>query len=319
MKIFILGGDSGNYPSFFYQCIKALRDLGHEVDFFNYRPYKLHKFAVSNSVLNKYFLNKIIKLNPDILIVIKGESLLKGVINKINSKGIKTACWALDEPFGRIYSMNKINNIPEYNYFFVFDPSYLDELKEINSNSFYLPVAADPINVHKESIPIVNRDYSYDISFLGSYEPEREELFFSLGFPLTIFGMGWGKVKSNKKIKVINRPLFGKEMNKFFNNSKINLNIQALHGKESMNLRTFEVPATKSFVLTDFKKELPNLFELDKEIVCYYDKEDLKEKISYYLENEKERNKIALAGHERVMRDHKIIDRLRTMLKIIDL
>ena len=111
MDIFILGGDEGVSNSFFYQCIKAFKDLGHNVEYFNYRKHRLHKIVFSNKLLNKFILKKVTKLNPDILLVIKGESIPKGIIKGIGSKGIITINWTLDEPFGRIYSMNKIKNI----------------------------------------------------------------------------------------------------------------------------------------------------------------------------------------------------------------
>ena len=96
------------------------------------------------------------------------------------------------------------------------------------------------------------------------------------------------------------------------NLSKINLNIHAHHSFEGVNLRTFEIPATNSFMLCDYFKEIPNLFKLGKEIVCYHDVEGLKELIDYYLDedNKEERDKITKRGQERVLKEHTIKQRM---------
>ena len=106
-------------------------------------------------------------------------------------------------------------------------------------------------------------------------------------------------------------------MCEIFNTSKINLNIHYPHSRESVNLRTFDVLATKSFLLCDYFEELPNLFEIDKEIVCYKDVKELRKKIEYYLENEDERNKIIEAGYKRVLKEHTFYHRMKAILDTI--
>jgi len=44
---------------------------------------------------------------------------------------------------------------------------------------------------------------------------------------------------------------------------------------------------------------------------------DLKEKIDYYLEHDKEREKIARAGQRRTLRDHTYKNRVKDIIKII--
>tara|TARA_Y100000310_G_C20684541_1_gene818125 strand:- start:1854 stop:2819 length:966 start_codon:yes stop_codon:yes gene_type:complete len=321
MRIFFLGSDEGNLPGFAFQCKEALEKLNHEVIYFNYRKLNFDKFRVGNKLLNKFILSKVLDANPDILIVIKGESIIPGVIDKISKNGVKTINWTLDDPFGKDYIFNKLNNISEYDYFFVFDPFYLSELKELNQKSFYLPCAADPLNVHRMIIPLNEREYTYDVSFVGSYEKDRQELFSKLlNFDFNLWGPVWSK-KINKKLKPYyhNEFIKGREMVSIFNKTKINLNLQAPQGLQSMNLRTFELPATQSFQLCDSKKELPSLFRIGKEIVVYDTSEELKDKIEYYLSNPSERNKIVEAGYKRVLKEHKVIDRMKEMLSNVKL
>ncbi len=69
------------------------------------------------------------------------------------------------------------------------------------------------------------------------------------------------------------------------------------------------------FELVDYKSALEELFDPEKEIVYYKDNKELLEKIDYYLNNEKERQKIAERGHRRVEREHTYKHRVEKILK----
>jgi len=71
-----------------------------------------------------------------------------------------------------------------------------------------------------------------------------------------------------------------------------------------VRLRDFEVPMSGGFYMVEHMEELEEFFDIGKEIVCYTDKEDLADKIKYYLKHDVERERIRKAGHERCLRDH---------------
>lgn len=105
--------------------------------------------------------------------------------------------------------------------------------------------------------------------------------------------------------------------------SKIGLNIHVIYGhkrrgKRGLNMRTFEIPAAGCFELVDHMEELNNFFAINKEIVTFSDEKDLLEKIAYYLENEKEREKIAEAGRRRVLKEHTYQHRMKVLLSTIE-
>jgi len=58
------------------------------------------------------------------------------------------------------------------------------------------------------------------------------------------------------------------------------------------------------FYLTEDNAELKNFYKSDKELIFYNDKEDLSDKIKYYLANDNEREKIAKAGRDRAIKEH---------------
>jgi len=321
-KALLITSDNAQIPSFGYKIKKALEKHNYKVHTFNYRQFQLHRTNLTNNFLNNQLLKKALLLKPDFVLVNKGESINKGIIKRISQRGIKTINWCLDDPFGELNSFNNIKNRNEYDYFFVFDPYYVRKLKKTGQkNAFYLPCAVDP-DIHREMTLMEKREYRHNVSFVGTYQKNREELLKKIKeYNPSIWGYHWNKTKGlniqkeklhgNKKIKDNNR------MCEIFNTSKINLNIHYPHSRESVNLRTFDVLATKSFLLCDYFEELPNLFEIDKEIVCYKDVKELRKKIEYYLENEDERNKIIEAGYKRVLKEHTFYHRMKAILDTI--
>lgn len=89
---------------------------------------------------------------------------------------------------------------------------------------------------------------------------------------------------------------------RIFNSSKINLNI-TLHSIENgTTQRVMDVMEAGGFVLSTYRPETAELFKEDKEIVMFRSSEELVEKIEYYLEHDEVRQRIAAAGHEKVLR-----------------
>jgi len=330
-KVLLVWSDDCKEPSFGFQCKKALQKLGYTVDVFNFRMFQMHRLSISNYVLNKLLIQKINLYNPNMILVNKGDGILPGTLKKIDRKDKIIVNWCLDEPFGKFSRFNKVKNIDEYDYFFMFDEYYSDLLTKKGINAHYLPAGGDP-EIHREIIPVDKKKYVCDVSFIGSHHPNREKILKSIAdYNLKVWGYRWKNINKNSLLypKVQNNIIKGNrtkkgafEMCKYFNLSRINVNIhhaQAVKG--GVNIRIFEVLMTNSFLISDYQEGIEKLFKLDKEIVCY-DKDNVKElrdKIDYYLRNEDERLKIAKAGQERALKEHKIIDRMRELIKITKL
>ena len=88
---------------------------------------------------------------------------------------------------------------------------------------------------------------------------------------------------------------------------------------ETANMRIFEATKAGSLLITENSPNLPEYFDINKEIVTYNDFDELKEKINYYgrPENSKQRETIAYNGHYRTIKDHSIESRANWLEKII--
>lgn len=84
---------------------------------------------------------------------------------------------------------------------------------------------------------------------------------------------------------------------------------------EQIKGRNFEVPGCGGFLLTGRAENLDQYYENGKEIVSFDDKDDLIEKVRYYLKYESERAAIAQAGYERTMREHTYVMRFRDIFQ----
>ena len=104
------------------------------------------------------------------------------------------------------------------------------------------------------------------------------------------------------------------EMPIIFNQSKINLNITAKSIRSGLSLRIFDVLAAGGFLITNYQTELPEFFEIGKDLVAYDSFGSLKELCSYYLAHDNERGEIARHGFETVARLHTYDTRILQML-----
>ena len=117
------------------------------------------------------------------------------------------------------------------------------------------------------------------------------------------------KFKIQKDIFVI-----GDDMVDKINSYKIHFNKNI---SDDINYRTFETTGCKTLLLTNNTPNLEKLFKINEEIIVYENLNDLDEKISYYLNNEKERIKVEIAGYERAKKDHTYFQRAKMLLEII--
>lgn len=111
--------------------------------------------------------------------------------------------------------------------------------------------------------------------------------------------------------------VYGKATSLVFAGSKINLNITLKGIEGGTPQRIMDVMGAGGFVLTSYGPETAELFEEDEEIVMFRTPEELAEKVDYYLAHDRERERIARCGYEKVMGcytyEHKMIDLIERM------
>lgn len=89
--------------------------------------------------------------------------------------------------------------------------------------------------------------------------------------------------------------------------------------KRHIRLRDFEAPMSGAFYLVGYQEELAEYYQLEKQIVCYTHRDDLLDKVRYYLDHEEEAERIRQAGLARARRDRTWKNRFRKLFEIIGL
>lgn len=107
------------------------------------------------------------------------------------------------------------------------------------------------------------------------------------------------------------------EMPKVFQASRINLNMTMRPIESGLSQRVWDVLACGGFLLTNYQAEIPDYFEIGKDLETYESMTELEEKIRYYLSHEEERMEIAIRGYEKVAAHHSYEIRLAQMIQIL--
>lgn len=107
------------------------------------------------------------------------------------------------------------------------------------------------------------------------------------------------------------------EMPKVFHLSKINLNITMKPIQTGLSLRVWDILGCGGFLLSNYQAEIPEYFEIGKDLDCYESIDDLKEKCAYYLAHDDIRAEIADHGYQKVKQLHTYHHRLAQMMDIL--
>jgi spore maturation protein CgeB len=207
--------------------------------------------------------------------------------------------------------------------------------KEATGKNFEtIPLAADKTIIY----PDFDKNFEADISFIGTYLPQKKEAFKELLFPLKkkynlkVYGQDWtlfdrikgtlqkfGQYFSISFLKNTQTPKLNLEdERKIYSSSKICINIHEDYQKKyggDVNERFFKIPACKVLQITDYVKCMDKYFKKD-EIISTKNKEEWFTKIEYYMKNSKERRKIAEKAYKRAVKEHTYHNRVGQILAI---
>jgi spore maturation protein CgeB len=97
-----------------------------------------------------------------------------------------------------------------------------------------------------------------------------------------------------------------------YHSAVINLNITSCQMTTALNQRVFDIPVSGNFLITDFQKDIEELFDRD-EVVTYQNLQELNELCSWYTRNEASRKAIVNKARTRILQQHTYSDRYQTL------
>jgi spore maturation protein CgeB len=163
--------------------------------------------------------------------------------------------------------------------------------------------------------PLLAAQCRHKVSFVGSAYGNRRRWIEQLarrGIEVDCFGYGWpkGPVAAADIPRIVRESVVSLN----FGDSGLHVRGLRLYRSRQIKARVFEVPGAGGFLLTQAADGLERFYHDGNEITVFGDANELAAKIRYYLEHLDERDRIAIAGHERTVRDHTYTRRFEELL-----
>jgi spore maturation protein CgeB len=272
---------------------------------------------------NKELLDLALTFNPDIFFTIPARAINAETICSIMDK---TNCLAITyhgDSYDNFYSTsrNMLESLPLYDIVFSFSMSFKKNISKLGAKKVeYLPFAFDPF-IHNK-IPVGGDEsitYLYDVVFVGCWDKGREKTLSLLcKFKLGIWGPGWDRVSplSGLNNNIVKSSIIGaQEMSNIYSKSRLCLNPLRDQNTNSHNMKTFEIPAMGGVMLTNKTVDHLNLFIDEKEIIYYRNNDDIIAVVNKYIKNDCQLKQISDRSHNKVIKNHRYIDRVRYIIK----
>lgn len=309
-----------NYSYFTLPISQALESMGFQVKLFDYNKPNwssrlvglidnlTHTKNLPNSI-NQALIHTANQFQPDYLLVIKGEVITPTTIRHLNSQGVITINWYPDwfDSWKWI-----IRHAPAYRFFINCCQETSRRLNQAGIKNYYLAYAA-PLTKHRSKLKKI-----YPVTFVGQHTSRREKYFRAIqDLGLHILGHRW---QNSSLHHLAHGPISVAATHKIIQQSHLVVNI--LNGSDryqptAINIRTFETTGLGTCLLVKSDTLLSRYFKPGKELVIFTTPQDLRRKILYYLDHDQEREKIALAGYNRVLKDHTFAKRLKQLFRIV--
>lgn len=335
MKILFVGaGDFPMYEGAFYNAAKEIE--GVEAELYTWRKHLdsvssqlirkvQNKFSCGScvNIINKELLTLCRENTYDIVFLYSCRLIYPKTVKKISEMGSYVAVYNNDDPFATYY--------PKY-----FWRHYRESIKYADIAYIYRSVNEEECKKHgakqvkllrsyyikERNFYIPDRENDVEVPevlFLGHQEQdERQEYIkalldekISVGVPKVV----WEDFEPENPY-LVKLEDTQRLYNAMLNKTKVAIVFLSKINRDTYTRRCFEIPAIKTFMVAPYTKDLATLFEEDKEVVFYRDKEEFVGKIKAYLCDEAAREQIAQNGYERVMRDgHEAVDRVKQVMR----
>lgn len=103
-----------------------------------------------------------------------------------------------------------------------------------------------------------------------------------------------------------------------YNATEVNINVTRPQLLSTVNQRVYDISATRSFFLSDYRPALSEICPFDPQVICYQSFAQLGKKIRYFLDHPAERNDIAKELYKAVVKKHSYVDRMAKVLSVVD-
>lgn len=183
---------------------------------------------------------------------------------------------------------------------------------------YFDSVEAVPIETR---YPYIKKEFYYETAVLSRMLAYRERIHIlntlAERYDVRFYTFDKHTDELSDKVKVYPGIKYDGGISCVYRDAKININ-NTLHCIETGACqRVFEVMAAGGFLISNYQKELEELFVPGKEIVLYRNEEELLQLVEYYLTHDEERREIARNGQRKVLSNHTLRLRFQKIMPIV--
>ncbi len=341
MKILFAGSLAAGQTS--QMRMEVLRELGHSIiPIDTYEGWR-RASMISRRLQQHLCIGPIIeKINRDVIALArqhgpdlfwgeKQEYLYPKTIEELRRLKVNSLHFTPDPYFSLSWKRTRLMDagIALFDYVVTSKRYEIGEYEKICKKVIYVPLGfAEEVHRPVEARePALQEGFRSDVSFVGGWEPRREQLLDAIarktGCNLKIWGYGWDHLidgrwtlrrwqamrrnAGGERFKIRKNQLLGKSVQggEIYGDSyafalsgaRIGIGFLRQICHDQHTTRTFEIPACASMLIADRTPEHRALFVEGEEAEFFSSQEELLDKVNYYLNNEKMRERIALKGY----------------------
>jgi spore maturation protein CgeB len=281
-------GIGTEYASF----IPALERLGYEIIHFDSWAKDLYP---TYAHLNESLLETVLREQPDVMLTVQRnyEIWLETLQIIRSNTNTATISWTTDDSWKYREVSRFIGTA--YHAITTTYAECIDKYHKAGIPNVLLTQWAAKIDDLQPPLPA--SQCKYQVSFVGAAHGDRKQRIEALrkaGIEVTCFGHGWpsGSIPAEEIPEIIRESI-------------ISLNFSnAYKGVNQVKARTYEVPGSGGFLLTEYAPNIERAYIPEEEIAIFHSHKDLVEKIQYFLSHLDERDRIAQAGFLRTKEQH---------------
>ncbi|MEH2163382.1 MAG: glycosyltransferase [Nostoc sp.] len=257
------------------------------------------------NLANNKLLEKANQFQPDLTLVISPRLVHPDSILALQQYGLVFVFYT-DNPIDAHHTHTNSwvqGGFPLWDAAFIWSQELVKRLKDNGvKKAIFHPFCSD-VEYH---LPQRQINPVYDVAFIGNWDASRKReqyLKAIANYRLGLWGSNyWNTHCQESSLKGLCQGMCSYlEIPQFLGSAKMGLNILRPQNEEGHNIRTFEIPITKTLMLSERSQVLLNLFAEDKEAVYFSSPDELRQKVEYLTQNLTLIESIAEAGYKKAL------------------
>jgi hypothetical protein len=274
--------------------------------------------------LNARLLETAESCRPAVVIVSKGAYVFPKTLRRLKTLGARVVNYATDDPFNERNADGWLRaSIPEYDLYACTKRAIMADVAAAGCDrTAFVRFAYNPDLHFPERAASTAEDekFSADVAFVGTADRDRwpylDALLSVPRLRLALYGSNWQRQPERFR-RLARGMAVGRDYRLALSGAKIALGLLRTENRDGHTMRSFEIPACGAFLCAQRTSEHEEILRDNREAVFFDDPDDLKQKITRYLDDKDARVRISGAGLRAVAEGaHTYADRIVEMVTL---